>query len=101
MKLVKAIPLPNGTGDEVYAYAMKELVALAVPVFEPMLIVLVVKILVHHAKIRIWAKSFSHNAELPSKSLIQMECNARQWKVIGRLGKLYADWLVNIPMDAS
>ncbi|XP_008785785.2 histone deacetylase 8 [Phoenix dactylifera] len=36
------IPLPNGTGDEGYAYAMKELVSPAVQVFEPMLIVLVV-----------------------------------------------------------
>ncbi|EHA8590845.1 histone deacetylase 8 [Cocos nucifera] len=36
------IPLPNGTGDEGYSYAMKELVVPAVQVFEPMLIVLVV-----------------------------------------------------------
>lgn len=36
------IPLPNGTGDEGYAYAMKELVAPAVRIFGPMQIVLVV-----------------------------------------------------------
>lgn len=36
------IPLPNGTGDEGYVYAMNELVVPALQKFEPMLIVLVV-----------------------------------------------------------